>query len=108
MFEKLQTGEKIHDALRQPRTCSHPIYTQTLTGVCQAIRIFSPCFFHVFVSAEETIGRGVRHNPEWFEESANVLMPMIEEEFKVYIYRSVQDHIKEHLGGSSVFAEGSF
>ena len=27
----------------QPRTCSHPIYAQTLTGVCQAIRIFSPC-----------------------------------------------------------------
>ena len=44
MFEKLQTGEKIHDAPRQPRTCSHPIYARTLTGVCQAIRIFSPCF----------------------------------------------------------------
>jgi len=26
MFEKLQAGEKIHDAPRQPRTCSHPIY----------------------------------------------------------------------------------
>ena len=50
MFEKLQTGEKIHDAPRQPRTCSHPIYARTLTGVCQAIRIFSPCFFHAFIS----------------------------------------------------------
>jgi len=50
MFEKLQTGEKIQDAQRQPRTCSHPIYAQTLTGVCQAIRIFSPYFFHVFIS----------------------------------------------------------
>ena len=38
MFEKLQIGEKIHDAPRQPRTCSHPIYAQTLTGVCQAIK----------------------------------------------------------------------
>ena len=28
MFEKLQTGEKIHDAPRQPRTCSHPIYAK--------------------------------------------------------------------------------
>jgi len=26
MFEKLQTGEKIHDAPGQPQTCSHPIY----------------------------------------------------------------------------------
>ena len=25
---------------RQPRTCSHPIYTQTLTGVHQAVRYF--------------------------------------------------------------------
>ena len=46
MFEKLQIGEKIHDAPRQPQTCSHPIYTRTLTRVCQAIRIFSLCFFH--------------------------------------------------------------
>ena len=37
MFEKLQTGEKIHDAPGQPRTCSHLIYAQTLTGVCQAM-----------------------------------------------------------------------
>jgi len=25
MFEKLQTGEKIHDAPGQPQTCSHPM-----------------------------------------------------------------------------------
>ena len=25
----------------QPRTCSHPINTRTLTGVCQAVRTFS-------------------------------------------------------------------
>ena len=42
--------KKIHDAPRQPRTCSHPIYAQTLTGVCQVIRIFSPCVFHAFIS----------------------------------------------------------
>ena len=30
MFEELQTGEKIPDAPRQPRTCSHPIYARTL------------------------------------------------------------------------------
>ena len=30
--------------------CSHPIYAWMLTGVCQAIRIFYPCFFHVFIS----------------------------------------------------------
>ena len=27
---------------RQPRTCSHPINARTLTGVCQAVRMFSP------------------------------------------------------------------
>jgi len=32
MFEMLQTGEKFHDAPRQPQTCSHPIYAGTLTG----------------------------------------------------------------------------
>ena len=50
MFEKLQTGEKMHDAPGQPRACSHPIYARTLTGVCQAIKIFSPCFLYVFIS----------------------------------------------------------
>ena len=29
--------------------------------------------------AEESIGRGVRSNSEWFEESVNVLKPLIEE-----------------------------
>ena len=27
----------------QPRTCSHPINAQTLTGICQVVRMFSPC-----------------------------------------------------------------
>ena len=34
----------------QPRTCSHPINTRTLTGVCQAVRTFSPCQFQVYIS----------------------------------------------------------
>ena len=34
---------------RQLRTCSHPINAQMLTGVCQAVRMFSPCKFHVYV-----------------------------------------------------------
>ena len=50
MFDKLQTRQKIHDAPKQPRTYSHPIYVRTLTGVYQVIRMFSPCFFHVFLS----------------------------------------------------------
>ena len=29
---------------RQPQTCSHLINAQTLTGVCQAVRVFSPVF----------------------------------------------------------------
>ena len=33
---------------RQPRTRSHPINARTLTGVCQAVRMFSPCQFHVY------------------------------------------------------------
>ena len=30
-------------------------------------------------SAKETIGRGVHSNPEWFEESADVLKSLVEE-----------------------------
>ena len=33
-----------------PRTCSHLIYARTLTGVYQAVRMFSPCYFHVIIS----------------------------------------------------------
>ena len=35
---------------RWPQTCSHPIYARTLTGVYQAVRMFSPCYFHVIIS----------------------------------------------------------
>ena len=35
---------------RQPQTCSHLINARMLTGVCQVVRIFSPCQFHVYVS----------------------------------------------------------
>ena len=46
MLKKMQEGEKKFMIVpRQPQTCSHPIYAQTLTGVFQAIRMFSPCFF---------------------------------------------------------------
>ena len=34
----------------QPQTCSHPINAQTLTGVCQVVRMLPPCQFHVYVS----------------------------------------------------------
>ena len=34
----------------QPQTCSQPINAQTLTEVCQAVRMFSPCQFQVYVS----------------------------------------------------------
>jgi len=34
----------------QPRTCSHPIYARTFTGVHQAVRYFSSCYFCVLVS----------------------------------------------------------
>ena len=33
----------------QPRTCTHTINAQTLTGVCQAVRMFSPCQFQVYI-----------------------------------------------------------
>jgi len=32
-----------------PQTCSHLIYARTLTGVHQAVRYFSSCYFHAFV-----------------------------------------------------------
>ena len=35
---------------RWPRTCSHPTYARTLTGVYQVVRMFSPCYFHVIIS----------------------------------------------------------
>ena len=34
----------------RPQTCSHPINAQTLTGVCQAVGMFSPCQCHVLSS----------------------------------------------------------
>ena len=39
----------------KPRTCSHPINAGTLTEVCQAVRMFSPWQWHVYVSIE-TVG----------------------------------------------------
>ena len=33
---------------RQPRTCSHPFNTKILTGVCQVVRVISPCQFQVY------------------------------------------------------------
>ena len=50
MFEKQVKEEKIHDLNLQPRTCSHPINARTLTGVCQAVRIFSSCIFQESIS----------------------------------------------------------
>ena len=34
----------------QPRTCSYLFNAQTLTEVCQAVRMFSPCQFQVYIS----------------------------------------------------------
>ena len=35
---------------RQPWTCNHPIYTQMLTRIYQAVRIFSPCYLmHIYI-----------------------------------------------------------
>ena len=38
--------------LRHPQICSHPINARMLTGVWQAVRMFSPSQFHVYVSQE--------------------------------------------------------
>ena len=40
---------------RQPRTCSQLINARTLTGVCQAVRMFSPCQFHVHQHIQYTL-----------------------------------------------------
>ena len=40
---------------RWPRTCSHLVYAQTLTGVYQVVRMSSLCYFHVIIS----IGIGI-------------------------------------------------
>jgi len=44
-WKRCRKEKKSMIAPRQPQTCSHPIYARMLTGVCQAIRMFSPCFF---------------------------------------------------------------
>jgi len=50
-FEKLvERRKKSMTGPRQPRTCSHPIYVQTLTGVHQAVRYFLLAIFHVSIS----------------------------------------------------------
>ena len=46
-LKRQQKGEKFHD---WTRTCSHPIYVQTLTGVHQAVRYFLLAIFHVSIS----------------------------------------------------------
>jgi len=53
MFEKLQTGEKIHDAPGQPRTCSHPIYACKCTACCLSIDM---CERPIGVRAEYVCG----------------------------------------------------
>ena len=53
MLEKVQKSEKKSmTGHGQRRTCSHPIYIRLLTGICQAVRMFSPYQFHEFVSIE--------------------------------------------------------
>ena len=56
----------------QPRICIHPINAQTLTGVCQVVRMFSPCQFHVYVSIGTLVSdllsqsTHVEPNGHWF------------------------------------------
>ena len=51
MFEEVDKGEKkFMTAPGQPQTYSHLINAQTLTEVCQVVRMISPCQFHVYVS----------------------------------------------------------
>ena len=47
--ECLKVGERRKNSMtwpRQPRTRSHSICAWTLKGVYQAVRMFSPCYFH--------------------------------------------------------------
>jgi len=39
MYLKSKREEKSLIEPRQSQTCNHPIYTRTLTGVCQAVRL---------------------------------------------------------------------
>jgi len=36
----IKVGEWRKNSTRKPRTCSYPIYTQTLKGIYQAVRVF--------------------------------------------------------------------
>ena len=45
----LKSCRKEKKSISEHRYCSHLIYARMLTGVCQVVRIFSPCPFHVFV-----------------------------------------------------------
>ena len=54
---------------REPRTCSHPIYARTLTGVYQVVRMFSPCYFHVIISVgileSNSLSLSTRSRTKW-------------------------------------------
>jgi len=52
MFEKLQTGEKIHDAPRQPQTCSHPILR---LNACRSLPGDQDILFSWFISTETLV-----------------------------------------------------
>ena len=57
MFEKLQTGEKIHDAQRQPRTCSHLNFVKILYMLSP---ITTPVYYTTFsiqlIAPKATLG----------------------------------------------------
>ena len=62
------------------------------------------CYLVFTNSAEESIGRGVHSSPEWFEESVDLLKPLIEEKNQARqgVCKSVQDLVSKHLKGSNI------
>ena len=49
-LKKWSTEKKFMTGPGQPQTCTHLINAQMFTGVCQAVRMFSPCQCQVYVS----------------------------------------------------------
>ena len=52
----------------------------------------------IMAAAEETVGRGRKKQPEWFEESAEVLIPLTaakNEAYAAYLRSNTQDKKKE-------------
>jgi len=68
MFEK-----KVKEEKSMTWTCSHLINARTLTGVCQAVRMFSSCIFQVPIVLQWVLGSN--YTMSWPDQQLYALDP---------------------------------